>query len=254
MFTRRFSYPYNDGRQFCIFSCSLTEPFTLCQILIGIPLPHRLSAYDKVKSFGHTIVMKRQMYRSNFTTHIESERRHKSSQEYISLLLFYFFTASAAGFLWEVLLLFIKEGHFRNRGFLYGPWLPVYGTGAILLYVLLSGLKRRPVKAFLYSLILGTSLELIIGLVLDCFWGLRYWDYTGSPLNFRGYICLLSALGIGIAGALWICLLSALLEKLWFHIPEKIRSAVSLILILLFTADCAAALIFPNTGRGITFS
>ena len=198
--------------------------------------------------------MIKQIHQPTLTDQTDSKLGHKSAQENISLLLFYFFTAAAAGFLWEVLLLFIKEGQFRNRGFLYGPWLPVYGTGAVLLYVLFSGLKRRPVKAFLYSLILGTSLELIIGLVLDCFWGLRYWDYTGSPLNFRGYICLLSALGIGIAGALWICLLSSPLEKFWFHIPEKIRSAVNLILILLFTADCAAALIFPNTGRGITFS
>lgn len=198
--------------------------------------------------------MEKHKYRPNFINHSESGFRYNSVQGYISLLFFCFFAASTAGFLWEVLLLLVKEGHFRNRGFLYGPWLPVYGTGAVLIYVLLSGLRKRPIKAFLCSLLLGTSLELIIGWILDCFWGLHYWDYTGYPLNFRGYICLFSALGIGIAGALWICFLSPLLEKFWFRIPEKIRSAINLILTLLFAADCAAALIFPNTGRGITFS
>lgn len=168
-------------------------------------------------------------------------------------LIFYFFVASLAGFVWEILIFFVKEGHFRNRGFLYGPWLPVYGSGAVLMYLLLSGYRRRPAKVFLYSLLLGTSLELAIGWILETFWELRYWDYSGYPLNFRGYICLASALGIGIAGVLWICLLSGLLEKLWLGIPPKIRSGLLVALILLFVLDLAAALIFPNTGRGITF-
>lgn len=179
---------------------------------------------------------------------------HTTTQEYITLLIFYFFTASFCGFVWEVFLFFLKEGHFRNRGFLYGPWLPVYGTGAVLMYLFLFSLRRQPLKIFFYSVLAGTSLELIIGLFLDYFWELRYWDYSGYPLNFRGYICLYSALGIGIAGAAWVCLLSALLKKFWFLIPEKLRSIITAILLLLFLFDLAAALIFPNTGRGITFS
>lgn len=196
--------------------------------------------------------MEKQIYRSNFIS--PSESVHKSKQEYISLLLFYFFTASLCGFLWEVLIFLVREGHFRNRGFLYGPWLPVYGSGAVLLYLLLDKIKRQPVKAFLYSLLIGTSLELLIGWVLDYFWELRYWDYSTSFLNFRGYICLISALGIGLAGSLWVCFLSAPLERLWFAIPEKIRRTAMTLLILLFVLDCTAALIFPNTGRGITFA
>lgn len=173
--------------------------------------------------------------------------------EYLSLLTFYFFTASLGGFLWEVLIFFIKEGHFRNRGFFYGPWLPVYGTGAVLMYLLLSRLKRHPAKVFLYSLLIGTSLELVIGWILDYFWGLRYWDYSGYLFNYHGYICLMSALSFGAAGVLWICLLSVLLKKLWFRLPGKARCAIDFMLLLLFVLDCTAALIFPNTGRGITF-
>lgn len=173
---------------------------------------------------------------------------------HISLLIFYFFTASIGGFLWEVLIFLVKEGQFRNRGFLYGPWLPVYGSGAILMYLLFSKLKAHPVRAFLFCALLGSFLELTIGWTLRHFWGLRYWDYTTAPFNFHGYICLASVLGIGIGGALWICLLSAPLKKIWFRIPKKIRDIVLAVLIFLFITDCAAALIFPNTGRGITFS
>ena len=105
----------------------------------------------------------------------------------------------------------------------------------------------------MYSVLLVTSLEWIIGWILDFFWDLRYWDYTGYLLNFRGYICLASALGIGIAGVLWICLFSGLLENLWFRIPQKTGQVILTTVFLLFILDCIAALISPNTGRGITF-
>lgn len=206
----------------------------------------------KITNFGHTILMKKQMIHLNFKK-LPGNVNNLSSQEFLSLLLFYFYTASLFGFLWEVLIFLIKEGQFRNRGFLYGPWLPVYGSGAVLLYLLLSKLKRRPIKVFLYSILIGSSLELLIGWVLDFFWGLRYWDYTGYPLNFRGYICLASTLGIGVAGCLWVCLLSSLLQKLWLSIPQKIRRTGTIVLTLLFLLDCVASLILPNTGRGITF-
>lgn len=206
----------------------------------------------KTVRFGHTILMKKQTCQLN--TKILPGFGRKFTREFIFLLLFYFYAASLCGFLWEVLIFFVKEGHFRNRGFLYGPWLPVYGSGAVLIYLLLSELKRHPIKAFLYSLLIGTSLELLIGWILDFFWELRYWDYTGSLFCFRGYICLASALGIGFGGSLWICLLSSPLQKFWFSIPEKIRRFGIITVLLLFLLDCTVSLIFPNTGRGITFT
>lgn len=205
----------------------------------------------KTDNSGYTILMKKQLLQSTFKNILKD--REKTRQEYLFLMTFYFFAASLSGFLWEILIFYVKEGHFRNRGFLYGPWLPVYGTGAVLMYLLLSKQKRCPIKVFLYSVLLGTSLEWIIGWILDFFWDFRYWDYTGYLLNFRGYICLASALGIGIAGVLWICLFSGLLENLWFRIPQKTGQVILTTVFLLFILDCIAALISPNTGRGITF-
>lgn len=134
-------------------------------------------------------------------------------------MIFFFFTGSACGYVWEVLIFLVKEGTFRNRGFLYGPWLPVYGIGAVLFSVILSPhellpdssgkhKKNHPVTVFFLSTLLGSGLELVIGWFLDLFWNLRYWDYSGYFLNFRGYICLVSALGFGIAGVLWVCIFS----------------------------------------------
>ena len=99
----------------------------------------------------------------------------------------------------------------------------------------------------------GSGLELVIGWFLDLFWNLRYWDYSGYFLNFRGYICLVSALGFGIAGVLWVCIFSKILQKWWYHISLDFRKKWTMFWVFIFVTDCAAALIFPNTGHSITF-
>ena len=106
---------------------------------------------------------------------------------------------------------------------------------------------------FFLSTLLGSGLELVIGWFLDLFWNLRYWDYSGYFLNFRGYICLVSALGFGIAGVLWVCIFSKILQKWWYHISLDFRKKWNMFWVFIFVIDCAAALIFPNTGYGITF-
>lgn len=153
-----------------------------------------------------------------------------------------------------MLLLLRKDGSFHNRGFLYGPWLPVYGAGGVILYLLFRRIKKHPVRVFFLSALAGSALELLIGWILDTVWGLRYWDYSSYPWNFSGYICLYSALGFGIAGTAWVCFVSGILEKLWFRFPRTFRYAFNSLLVLLLLLDAAAALIFPNTGAGITFS
>ena len=109
------------------------------------------------------------------------------------------------------------------------------------------------IGVFFLSAAIGTGLELLIGWFLDAFWNLRYWDYSGYPFHFHGYICLYAAVGFGIAGVLWICVLEAPLTRLWKRLSPKVRLGLNTLLLLLFAADCAAALIFPNRGAGITF-
>ncbi|MDD6057237.1 MAG: putative ABC transporter permease [Clostridiales bacterium] len=178
----------------------------------------------------------------------------KSAQDILSLFLFFFFTGSVFGFLWEVLIFLVKEGTFRNRGFLYGPWLPIYGIGAALFYLLLhERTKKQLPSTFLLSSLIGGGLELLVGWQLNRIWGLRYWDYTGYFLHYHGYICFFSVVGFGLLGCLWLCFLSRRLRQFWFSLPKKHRYAANTILGLLFLLDCTAALILPNVGSGITF-
>lgn len=178
------------------------------------------------------------------------------SRKYAYLLntcLFLFFTAAAAGFLWEVLLSFFEKKQFVNRGFFYGPWLPVYGAGAVLLYLFLHKKKNRPLFCFFTAGLIGACVELFTGWLLNACFGLRYWDYRGQLFNIGGYICLYSVLGFALAGSAYICFFAPFLLRQWEKIPEKIRRHILGLLLVAFLLDAACSLIFPNTGRGITF-
>lgn len=200
---------------------------------------------------GHTVFMNQHITQSN---RVRMRRpNQKNNQNLLSLLLFYFFTASAGGYIWELLLFLVKDHVFVNRGFLYGPWLPVYGLGAVFFYLLLGRLQKKPILAFFWSLLIGTGLELSVGFFLERVWSLHYWDYSEYFLNFQGWICLWSAVGFGTAGMIWICVLSGPLRTFWFSLQNGFRRGLDTILFLLFLTDCCAALIFPNIGSGITF-
>ena len=172
----------------------------------------------------------------------------------IPLLFLYFIFYSFCGWVWETAYCSIKERHYVPRGFLYGPWLPVYGVGAVLMLLILRRFHKHPVKVFFLAVLLGSFVELFIGWFLAQVFHLRYWDYHDYPLQLGGYICLYSALGFGIAGVLWVCVFARIASHLWKKMPVPLQRIFLTLLILAFLFDCAAALIFPNAGHNITFS
>lgn len=167
--------------------------------------------------------------------------------------VFLFFTASAAGYVWEVLLTRILTGTLCNRGFLYGPWLPIYGFGALLLSLLLRRFRSHPLKTFFLSALIGSLLELITGLALHTYWHIRYWDYSSLSFDLKGYISLLSFLGFGLAGSLWICFLSPRLLRLWDKLSLRPRKILACAFLTAFLLDYLVSLLRPNAGPGITF-
>ena len=167
--------------------------------------------------------------------------------------LFLFFSAAVIGFIWEVLYTFWMYGDFYKRGFFYGPWLPLYGSGAVSIFCFLHKKKKQPIFCFFFSGIISSAIELFTGLLQHKLWGLRYWDYSGRFLNLSGYICLLSFVTFGIAGALYTGIVAPYLLSKWEPISRRMRHIILKVLILLFIFDFCVSIIFPNKGTGITF-
>lgn len=164
-----------------------------------------------------------------------------------------FFLTAVFGWLWEGFLYLLKDEVYVNRGFLTGPWLPIYGMGAVMLEVLFHRQREQPVRIFLLSMLLCTVLEYGAGWYLESTWGVRWWDYRGMPCQLHGRICLLSSLLFGVGGMLLVWVVSPLFYSVYRRVPLGYRVIPGVILIGVFVADATYSAVLPHVGRGITY-
>ena len=108
----------------------------------------------------------------------------------ISSYILFFFTFSFAGWLWEVLLHVFIDHTVVNRGVLYGPWLPIYGFGGVLILLLLRRFAERPLQVFLMTMLTAGTMEFVTGTVLWKVYQMRWWDYRDSLINLKGFASL----------------------------------------------------------------
>ena len=152
-------------------------------------------------------------------------------------LILIFFAGCLAGWLYEEIFYWITEGVLRDRGILYGPWLPIYGMGALAIYAM-KPLKKNPLLLFL--LCIGTTgvLEYALGYIGINYFGLRLWDYRGLFLNLNGIICFRSVMSFGIMGMFFHYVLEPYGEELYNKLSLKTVCAICFALLLMFGADC----------------
>lgn len=181
---------------------------------------------------------------------------YNKKYELTSILLF-FFIFSFVGWIWEVTLYIFKFGIFVNRGMMYGPWLPIYGTGCTLI-ILLTKFKsfrkmlKNPFLTFCVIFVLCTIIEYLTSYITEALFFRRYWDYTGVFLNINGRVCFECSLFFGIGGSMCVYIVAPFLEKIIQKISNKKKIAVCLILVTLFCFDQVASNVKPRTGIGIT--
>lgn len=95
----------------------------------------------------------------------------------ITTLILLFFLFSFTGWVWEVICHLVEDRMFINRGVLFGPWLPIYGTGGILILVLLKRFFDRPGLLFVMIMTVCGVVEYVTGWWLETFFHTRWWDY-----------------------------------------------------------------------------
>lgn len=171
---------------------------------------------------------------------------------YFDYYVLLFFCLSFFGWLWEVVLYIFISNRFVNRGVYYGPYLPVYGIGGLILILLLHAKRRQPFLVFLLSAAICTALEYTAATWLENKWGTRWWDYSGYFLNVDGKICLFCSIGFGLGGVLLICIFQPIFNKIYHKTTLSLRIFICIVLIIIFAADAAYSIISPNTGSNIT--
>ena len=156
------------------------------------------------------------------------------------------------GFLYEYLFYFfnggMKEFYYRGGNFL--PWINIYATGSVMIYILSYKYRKNPLKVFLISVISTGLLEYFSGLGIYIIGdGLRYWDYNTEILNFgniNGFVCLRSVMFFGLSALL----LMYVIVPFCFHVANKSNKKVFLIVTIsicsIFLADEFYNLIFTK--------
>lgn len=165
----------------------------------------------------------------------------------VAIYIFIFFVGSLIGFIYEEVFCYLFDHELVKRGFLYGPYLPVYGFGAILMVWLLKRFKKNPLVVFLLAMLVTGILEYFTGYLLFQIYHKTWWDYTGLFLNINGYVCLRSVLTFGIGGLLLIYIVEPLVCKMASKIDNFKFSLTSFAIVCLFFIDFVFTMMFRNT-------
>lgn len=124
--------------------------------------------------------------------------------ELIINLATYFIIYSFLGWVIESIYKSIYEKKFINSGFLYGPFCPIYGLGAIIMYLSLKECTSNPIMVFAVGFLVLSIWEYLVGIFLEKIFHTKYWDYSNNKFNIHGRVCLLNSIFWGVLGLLFI--------------------------------------------------
>ncbi|MDO5389733.1 MAG: putative ABC transporter permease [Eubacteriales bacterium] len=162
---------------------------------------------------------------------------------WLCYLFLIFITGCFVGWVYEEVFYWITEGLLRNRGILYGPWLPIYGIGALGIYSM-KPLKKKPILlVFLCAGVTGV-VEYIIGFAGIHLFGMRLWDYRGLRWNLDGIICFRSVVSFAVMGLVFHYLLEPAAEHMVGKMSPKIVLGICLTLFFIFSVDCILSAMF----------
>lgn len=144
------------------------------------------------------------------------------------------------GWVYEMLFYRIDQGHFIRRG-QGGPWLPIYGFGALFLTLAVYRRKVKPIVVFIITVIGSFIIEFSTGYVLYHFFnGMRLWDYNVEIWNWGnigGYVCLRSVLIFGVMGVLYARWAIPGFFKMTDNMPRKKLLAIFIPIAVIFFGD-----------------
>ncbi len=124
-----------------------------------------------------------------------------------------------------------------NRGFLIGPYLPIYGFGGLLITLLLDKYKGDYIVLFLLSSFVCSILEYFTSYILEKIFKARWWDYSRFKYNINGRICLYNVLLFGLLGTFMIYFINPLINKILVKLNPIVLNRLSIILLIIFITD-----------------
>jgi len=216
----------------------ITNPYLLTDTLILVNDTGEVSCPEEIlPGYSKNSIFQKLDYNQNYD---------------ISSYILFFFTFAFVGWIWEVCLHLANDGVFVNRGTMFGPWLPIYGTGGLLILILLKPFREKPSVLFSLAFVLCGVLEYCTAWYLETFKHMKWWDYTGYFLNIHGRTCLEVLIIFGLGGCAFTYLFAPVLNNIYKKLKPNVTKIACVILLMFFAIDFVYSKYHPNTGEGIS--
>lgn len=159
----------------------------------------------------------------------------KEFYEYIVFFLVFSFI----GWVLECLYKSILQKKIVNSGFLYGPVCPIYGFGALFMYLSLINVSNNIIALFIFGLVVLSIYEYLVGWFLEVTFKVKYWDYSTYKFNINGRVCLKNSIFWGILGVIFMKLLVPVYNSLIYDIPQEFLKYMAYALSTILIIDTA---------------
>lgn len=155
----------------------------------------------------------------------------------LSQWILFFFLYSFLGWIWESCYVSVRKHRWVNRGFMHGPMLPLYGSGALVVLIATIPVRENLGMVFVMGMVGATTLEYITGVTMECMFHVRYWDYRNRKFNVKGYICPLATLCWGGFSILMVKVIHVPIEALILQIPITVTDILAFALVIVAAVD-----------------
>lgn len=157
--------------------------------------------------------------------------------------LFIFCMYCMIGWVQESTIESLYHRHLINRGFLKGPYIPIYGVGGILLLFICHPFRDNGFQVFFVALLSCTALEYFTGWLMETVFGKQFWDYSMFRLTYKNRISLVSSLFWGVMGLFVTYVISDITMFVLNNLPHQFICVAGTVVALIMAID------FLNTAR-----
>lgn len=153
--------------------------------------------------------------------------------------LFFFYLYCFFGWCVESTYVSIKDKKLTNRGFIRGPFLPLYGSGGMMMLIVSMPFRDNVFLVYIAGCLGATVLEYVTGVTMEALFKVRYWDYSKNKFNFQGHICLGTSLSWGFLTIFMTEIFHVPVERMVLAIPMQVLNPITVVLTVLIGADFA---------------
>lgn len=155
--------------------------------------------------------------------------------------IMFFYLYCFLGWCFETAYVSVKEKRWINRGFMKGPFLPIYGFGAVTVLLAALPVAGYPIAVFFLGALAATALEYVTGVCMEALFKVRYWDYSNQRFQCGGHICLSSTITWGVFSLAMIYGFHKPIAYVMLRIPDNILLYLTFFLSMVLAADFATS-------------